>query len=139
MHARLPHNCNGHYILRGPANCPGGSPLKQHFARVMLGAAAMVLVHLLSAPAPAQEAAGINDHPKAPSGPAPRLADGKPDFTGVWSSDMHFIYDISDALKKGETLPIQPWALEVAKNRMSKDDPEAQCLPTGVPRVAPYP
>src|SRR5205814_112899 len=38
-----------------------------------------------------------------------------------------------------ETLPLQPWALKVTLERKSKDDPEANCLPTGVPRVAPYP
>jgi len=77
--------------------------------------------------------------PKVPTGPAPRLADGRPDFSGIWGSDGHFIFDISDALKKGEKLPIQPWALKLAKERPSKDDPEANCLPTGVPRLAPYP
>jgi len=76
---------------------------------------------------------------KVPTGAAPRLADGKPDFSGVWSSDRNFTYDISDALQKGEKLPIQPWALKLAKERPSKDDPEANCLPTGVPRLAPYP
>ena len=78
-------------------------------------------------------------HKKVPSGPAPHLADGKPDFSGVWGSDRHFIYDISEALKKGEKLPLQPWALKTAKERQSKDDPEANCLPTGIPRLAPYP
>ncbi len=34
---------------------------------------------------------------------------------------------------------MQPWAEKLAKERMSKDDPEALCLPTGVPRQAPYP
>jgi hypothetical protein len=76
---------------------------------------------------------------KIPVGPAPKLADGKPDFSGVWNTDRNFIYDMADALKKGENLPIQPWALDVAKKRQSQDDPEAQCLPTGVPRLAPYP
>jgi hypothetical protein len=32
-----------------------------------------------------------------------------------------------------------PWAEEVVKNRKSKDDPEANCLPTGIPRGSPYP
>jgi hypothetical protein len=76
---------------------------------------------------------------KVPTGTAPRLADGKPDFSGIWGSDRNFIFDISNALKKGEQLPIQPWALKLAKERLSKDDPEANCLPTGVPRLAPYP
>jgi hypothetical protein len=74
-----------------------------------------------------------------PKGPAPRLADGKPDLSGVWSPDRNFIYDLADALKPGENLPLQLWALKLTKERMSKDDPEANCLPTGVPRLAPYP
>src|ERR1700724_815830 len=76
---------------------------------------------------------------KAKSAPAPRLADGKVDFSGLWSPDRNFIYDISDALKPGDKLPAQPWADKLARERMSKDDPEANCLPTGVPRQAPYP
>jgi hypothetical protein len=78
--------------------------------------------------------------PTAPaSRPAPRTADGKPDLNGLWGPDRNFIYDISSALKKGDTLPLQPWAEELAHKRMSQDDPEANCLPGGVPRMAPYP
>jgi hypothetical protein len=94
---------------------------------------------LMQYPAPAQdEGAGLGKA-KAPTGPAPKLSDGKPDFSGVWSPDRTFIYDINEALKKGDTLPIQPWALELTKKRPSVEDPEANCLPTGVPRMAPYP
>jgi len=75
----------------------------------------------------------------APKGPTPKTADGKPDLSGIWSPERTFIYDISSSLAKGETLPLQPWAEKLAKERMSKDDPEANCLPTGVPRQAPYP
>ena len=76
---------------------------------------------------------------KGPARPTPRLADGKPDLAGPWTPDPNFSHDISDALKKGDRLPIQPWASKLAKERQSKDDPEVQCLPTGVPRLAPYP
>jgi hypothetical protein len=76
---------------------------------------------------------------KIPQGSAPRTGDGKPDFSGIWSPDRTFIYDISSALAPGESLPLQPWAEALAKSRMSKDDPEANCMPTGVPRMAPYP
>jgi hypothetical protein len=75
----------------------------------------------------------------APKGPAPRTSSGKPDLSGVWSPDRSFIYNIETALKQGEKLPLQPWAEKLASQRMSKDDPEANCLPTGVPRMAPYP
>jgi len=108
---------------------------------LIAGAAAIALLTISSAVA--QDEGGA---PKAkgkgkavPKGPAPKLADGKPDFSGVWASDRNFIYDIADALKPGESLPMQPWALKLTKERLSKDDPEANCLPTGVPRQAPYP
>jgi hypothetical protein len=71
--------------------------------------------------------------------PTPRASDGKPDFNGLWGPDHNFIYDISSALKKGDVLPLQPWAEKVTKERMSNADPEARCLPAGVPRMAPYP
>src|SRR5262245_58606 len=78
--------------------------------------------------------------PKRAATPAatPRTPDGKVDFSGIWSPDRKFIYDINDALKPGEALPIQPWALKQTQERLSKDDPEALCLPAGVPRQAPY-
>ena len=75
----------------------------------------------------------------AASRPAPRTPDGKPDLNGLWGPDRTFIYDIGSTLKKGETLPLQPWAEKVTKERMSNADPEANCLPAGVPRMAPYP
>ena len=32
-----------------------------------------------------------------------------------------------------------PWAEEIVKHRQSKEDPEANCLPAGIPRGSPYP
>jgi hypothetical protein len=72
-------------------------------------------------------------------GPPPRTASGKPDLSGVWNTDRPFVVDIAGALPKGETLPMNEWSLNVMKTRKSSDDPEATCLPTGVPRLAPYP
>jgi hypothetical protein len=87
----------------------------------------------------AQDEGGSKTAAKGPARPAPRSADGKIDLSGIWSPDRKFIYDINDALKPGEVLPLQPWALKLTVERMSKDDPEANCLPAGVPRQAPYP
>ena len=74
-----------------------------------------------------------------PTGKTPRTAEGKPDLGGVWTFEHNFIYDISVSLAPGETLPLQPWAAKLTQEHMSKDDPEANCLPTGVPRQNPYP
>ena len=38
-------------------------------------------------------------------------------------------------LAKGETIPLRPEAKTIMDARLSKDDPEANCLPTGVPRI----
>src|SRR5437867_3475928 len=84
-------------------------------------------------PAPGGRARGA-----PPSGPAPRLADGKPDFSGVWNGGGP-IGDLAQGLAPGEKIPLLPAAEEMMKQRQSRDDPEANCLPTGVPRIAPYP
>ena len=73
------------------------------------------------------------------SGAAPRTADGKPDLSGIWGPEPNFMGDISNALKSGEKLPLQPWAVKVSRERLSKDDPEASCLPAGIPRQTPFP
>jgi hypothetical protein len=78
--------------------------------------------------------------PKAAPQPAPRLANGRVDFSGVWRpADIFLIEDISLGLKKGDTIAPTPATEEIMKKHLSKDDPESGCLPTGVPRQAPYP
>jgi hypothetical protein len=76
--------------------------------------------------------------PSGPAKPAPRLANGQPDFSGLWQGGGP-INDISQGLPKGETLPLLPSARTILESRLSKDDPQANCLPSGVPRIAPYP
>ena len=73
-----------------------------------------------------------------PEGPPPRLPDGTPDFSGVWVGSGP-IGDISSGLLPGEEVKLLPAAEALMKSRMAADDPEARCLPTGVPRIAPYP
>lgn len=73
-----------------------------------------------------------------PDRPVPRLPDGTPDFTGVWSGGGP-IGDIGMGLMEGEEIVMTPEAQALFDSRMSAHDPEANCLPTGVPRIAPYP
>ena len=87
--------------------------------------------------------------------PAPRTAAGKPDFTGIWRNTqparlaefgerqpardpnapptgLDQFRDIGTGVKDG--LPFTPWAADLKKKRMadlSKDNPDAHCLPMG--------
>src|SRR5262245_21817243 len=73
-----------------------------------------------------------------PTGPTRRLPDGKADMSGLWNGGGSS-GDIAAGLPRGETLPLLPEATKLLASRQAKDDPEANCLPTGVPRTAPYP
>ena len=73
--------------------------------------------------------------PKGPPKPAPRLASGRVDFSGVWRpGDIFLIEDITLGLKKGDAIALTPAAEAIMQKHQSKDDPETNCLPTGVPR-----
>lgn len=70
--------------------------------------------------------------------PAPRLPDGSPDFSGLWiGSGPH--QDVREGLLPGEEVALLPEAKALMESRLHKDDPEANCLPTGIPRIAPFP
>jgi hypothetical protein len=126
----------------------------------VLAAARVLAAFLIATPSPAwaqwlkYPTAGV-PRTKAGSpdlnGPAPKTADGKPDFTGIWKPDedrpcppagcddmrigQQFL-DIGWGLKGG--LPYRPWAAELVKTRMAalrRDDPNSQCLPTGIVRM----
>ncbi|MCU1337623.1 MAG: hypothetical protein JWO19_3204 [Bryobacterales bacterium] len=109
-----------------------------------IAAVSGVLVLLASSAAAQNSAAAAKAaapaKPAAPSGPAPRHADGRIDISGLWRpADIFLIEDIALGLRPGETIPLNAWSQEKMKKQLSKDDPEANCLPTGVPRHAPYP
>jgi hypothetical protein len=86
------------------------------------------------------------------TGPAPRLADGKPDLSGLWanycSSGGKMVMcvpeiavppvfgDIGRGVPGG--LPYQPWAADLVKARRAangKDDPTTHCLPGGIAKL----
>jgi hypothetical protein len=139
--------------MAGPQAQKGGLNVKQRFVvsgRGVIAISATLLCILgIYSPAagqtppasdkPGTPARGAERRRNVPTGPVPRTTDGKPDLSGVWGSDRPLVVDIGGALPKGESLPMQPWAAKLTRERLSKDDPEANCLPTGVPRLAPYP
>ena len=69
------------------------------------------------------------------SAPAPRRSDGKPDLSGLWE---HLHSRDSAYYLKGIDFPWQPSAkalLEERKANNQKDNPEALCLPRGLPKA----
>jgi hypothetical protein len=84
--------------------------------------------------------------------PAPRTADGRPDFSGIWLAertrpcppdgcdDMQISYQFLDiGWRVPGGLPYQPWAADLVKKRtaeLRKYDPQSHCLPTGIVRMS---
>ena len=108
-----------------------------------LAAAAMLsttLAAFAQSPSPPAATAARPDWP--PAGPTPRTADGKPDLSGNWQPNA--IRQNVDLVGSGVEVPLLAAARAVYQNHkqnLSKDDPEARCLPPGVPRMSttPYP
>ena len=95
--------------------------------------------------------------PRTPAGtpnldaPPPRMADGKPDFSGMWDiehnrpcppggcADLYVgqeFTNIGSSLKGG--LPYLPWAAAITKKRtedLRLEDPNSFCLPIGIVRM----
>ena len=70
---------------------------------------------------------------------APRTAEGKPDFQGVWMARNAAAFDVSE-VAEGRTIPYLPQALE-REAKADRVDPTAHCGMPGVPRITymPFP
>src|SRR5262249_26318021 len=71
------------------------------------------------------------------SAPAPRLPDGKPDLSGVWNPPNGYLRDLSKDSK--DPVPFKPAAKAIYDERAAglhwKEEPDANCLPQGVPKI----
>ena len=81
--------------------------------------------------------------PRTPNGkvnlsaPTPRAPDGKPDLSGVWETESGYFQNLAKDLRPDDVI-LQPWAKALQAEREGKDhqdDPLAQCMPPGVPRI----
>jgi hypothetical protein len=112
--------------------------LRARFIRPVTAVAALVMWLTFGQAVALAQRGFLEGTPKPPAaipkGPTPRTSDGKPNLSGVWDSP--------DFGSVGGPLPLQPWAQKLADERKKNgeiDDPEAKCLPGGVPRISPYP
>jgi hypothetical protein len=74
--------------------------------------------------------------PSGPSKPAPRMADGHPDFSGYWKGQRGMVPggNIAKDLP-GLKLPLTPAGETAWKHNVTATvDPEALCIPGGIPR-----
>ena len=110
---------------------------------IKTGLAALLLI-ASSWPLSAQWPNGKDKIPRNQDGspnmtaPAPRRADHKPDLTGIWNPEPPKLRDVTKDLKPGE-LQMQPGAEALFNQRktgaLSAQDPDANCLPQGVPKI----
>jgi len=110
--------------------------------------AALALAAAANTSPPVQAQAQAQD-----SRPIPRLASGKPDFSGIWQTLSEADYDLEphagrrDAppgpgVVEGDAIPYLPAALEQKRRNFesrAKEDPRLKCWVLGVPRGVYYP
>jgi hypothetical protein len=126
-------------------------------------AVALAAVTLAAAPAFAQtedsgernktfvEARGnVTPVPLPPGGPAPRMADGKIDLSGVWfagpTGKANAWSVVPDEPLKQDPVPFQPWAAAkikaMTRAELEASNPGVACAPVGTPgmfTINPYP
>ena len=73
------------------------------------------------------------------SAPAPKLPDGRPDLSGVWAAPGgRYVQNLAADLQPGD-VPYLPWAKALVDARADgshgREDPDANCLAPGVPRI----
>lgn len=118
--------------------------MRSRFTGVTTVATVMVVLSIATAPASNQAPAAV-----AQAGPIPRMADGKPDFSGLWQVLTTASWDIQDhhaekgvpggqGVVEGNEIPYLPEARakknDNYKNRATAD-PVAKCFLPGVPRI----
>ena len=123
--------------------------MPRSFGFIALVEAPLAALLLCIAPERAVHAQWVNapdaKAPRLPNGdvnldaPPPRHANGRVDLQGVWmADDNRYIRDL--ALDIGDNkVPYQPWARRLFDERKdgshSGEDPDAHCLPQGVPKL----
>jgi hypothetical protein len=78
------------------------------------------------------------------AGPAPKTANGRPDLSGIYQSDRKYFLNLAADIGI-ENVPMTPEARKIREARLPGlvgwDEPDAHCLPQGVPKInmAPVP
>ena len=86
---------------------------------------------------------GANGAPNM-AAPAPRTGSGKPDLSGIYQTDMKYFRNLAADIGL-ENVPMTPEARKIHEARatglLGYDEPDAHCLPQGVPKInsAPVP
>jgi len=133
-------NGDAMFMSMRQAKCRATAP------RLAIAAAAL----LLAVPAAAQWRNLPNPTPAGPDGtpnpsaPPPRTSAGKPDLSGIYSTNIRYFNNLAVDLGL-DNVPTTPEARKIQAARatglLGYEEPDARCLPQGVPKIdmAPVP